>query len=286
MLGEHVNQAGSVVAPDLLRFDFTHFEKPGEEQLEAVERRVNAEIRRNVPLDIYHTGYDEAIAAGVVALFGEKYGDEVRVVQVPGFSPELCGGCHVRATGDIGLFKIVSETSIATGVRRIVALTGEAAEAHVRTLERLVEGLRHQLNASLEELPRRMEQLLDERRQMERQLKSARKGSLGDEAEALLARGREVRGMTIVAEQVQAGSMDELRTLADELRRRMKNGVAVIGTEINGKAMLLCAVSEALVRSNVKAGDIVNQVAAPPTWPRPAPRMPASCPMRCGRRRR
>ena len=261
VLGEHVTQSGSVVQPESLRFDFTHFEKPGVEQLEAIERRVNAVIRENIALDISQSGYDEAIAAGVVALFGEKYGDQVRVVRVLSFSQELCGGCHVKATGEIGLFKIVSEGSIATGVRRIVALTGETAETHLRGLSRLMERLRQQLNAPLEEMPQRLEQVLEERRALERDLKAARKGGLGDDADSLLKKATESNGVTVLAAQVEAASMEELRALADELRRRMKRGVAVIGSIIGGKASLLCVVSDDLVREDVKAGEIVNAVA-------------------------
>jgi alanyl-tRNA synthetase len=262
VLGAHVNQAGSVVHPDSLRFDYTHFEKPGEAQLEEVARRVNRVIRRNIPLDIYQSAYEEAIGAGVVALFGEKYGDTVRVVQVPGFSQELCGGCHVRATGDIGLLAIVSEGSIATGVRRIVALTGEAAEAHLRESQRLVEQFRLKLNVGEGELVQRLDQLLDERRKLERELKSVRKGHMAEGASALLERATEVRGVRILASEVEADSMEELRAMADELRRKLQRGVAVLGSVINGKASLLCVVSDDLVRGNVKAGEIVNRVAA------------------------
>ncbi|HKI98715.1 MAG TPA: alanine--tRNA ligase [bacterium] len=262
VLGGHVNQAGSVVHPDYLRFDFTHFEKPSEAQLEAIEARVNRVIRRNIPLHVYTTGYTEAVDSGVTALFGEKYGDTVRVVQVPDFSKELCGGCHVHATGDIGLLTIVSESGIATGVRRIVALTGDAAEAHMRQTQHLVEQFRQRLNVGPEELVTRLDQLLEERRKLERELKSVRKGSLTEEAAALLERASEVRGVNVLAAEVEADSMDELRGMADELRRRMKRGVAVIGSVINGKASLLCVVSDDLVRGNVKAGEIVNQVAA------------------------
>ena len=261
VFGDHVNQAGSVVHPDSLRFDYTHFERPGEEKLEEIERRVNRVIRRNVPLNIYQTSYDEAVDSGVMALFGEKYGDEVRVVNVPEFSRELCGGCHVGATGDIGLLKIVSESSIATGTRRITALTGEAAETHLRQAALLVEQLRQQLGVPGEELPARVEQLLEDRRTLERELKSAKKGGMGDNAVDLLGQAQEVRGVSVVAAQVEAESVEEMRSLADELRRRMDNGVAVLGAVIKGKASLLCVVSEDLVRDGIKAGEIVNEVA-------------------------
>jgi alanyl-tRNA synthetase len=261
VLGDHVHQSGSVVQPESLRFDFTHFEKLTPEQLEQIETRVNQVIRENLTLAIYETGYDDAIASGVVALFGEKYEDRVRLVQVSEFSRELCGGCHVQATGDIGILKIVSESSIATGVRRIVALTGATAESHLRQADRLVESMRQQLGATAEELPGRLAQLLEERRNLEKELEGLKKSSLGEGAEALLEKATQVNGVSILASEVEAGSVKELRSLADELRRRMKKGVAVIGSVIEGKASLLCVVSEDLVRGNVKAGEIVNMVA-------------------------
>ena len=262
VLGPHVTQAGSIVAPDYLRFDYTHFEKPTREQLDDVEHRVNEMIRTNRDLEVYQTSYDEAIAGGIMALFGEKYGDRVRVVNVPGFSQELCGGAHVRATGDIGLFTIVSESSIATGVRRIVALTGDAAEAQLRQSAQLVEQLRQKLNAPPEQIVARLEQMLEERRQLEKELKSLRQGQMASGADSLLSQMQSVDGLQVLASEVQAGSVQELRAMADSLRQKMQHGVAVLGAVINGKGSLLCVVSEDLVRDNVKAGDIVNEIAA------------------------
>jgi alanyl-tRNA synthetase len=261
VLGNRVTQAGSVVHPDYLRFDYTHFEKPGEAQLEEVERLVSEQIRRNQALRIFETDYGSALKSGVIALFGEKYGDRVRVVQVDGFSSELCGGCHVRATGDIGSFKIISESSIAAGVRRIVALTGEGAEAHVRQALSLLETLKAQLNAPAEELAAKVGRLIEDKRQLERELQALRKQSLSDGAEQLLRAARSVRGVSVLASRVEAASMDELRTIADSIRQRLKTGVAVLGSIIQGKAMLLSVVSDDLVRRDVKAGEIVRLVA-------------------------
>jgi len=262
VLGQHVNQSGSVVHPDYLRFDYTHFERPTPEQLEAVERGVNRAIRGNRTLNIYQSGYDAAVAAGITALFGEKYGDTVRVVEMGEFSRELCGGCHVKATGDIGQFRIISESSIAAGVRRIVAYTGEAAEIHTRQEAHIVETFREQLNVAPEELANRLTQVLEERRSLERELKAMRRGSVGGDAEALLAKARAFQGITLVTGMVETESMDDLRALADALRQKMKPGIALVGAIINDKASLLCAVSDDLVRQNIKAGDIINKVAA------------------------
>jgi alanyl-tRNA synthetase len=262
VLGDHVHQAGSVVNPDSLRFDYTHFEKPGDAQVDEVERRVNQAIRANRALEISQSSYQDAIGAGVVALFGEKYGDTVRVVRVPEFSAELCGGCHVRATGDIGAFAIVSEAAIAAGVRRIVAYTGEAAERYGKDNARLVAQFRQVLNAQPEGLVARLEQLLDERKQLERELKQLKRGSVADGADALARQAQDIGGVRVLARQVEAASLDELRGLADALRARLRPGVALIGAIIDGKGSLLCAVSDDLVKANVKAGEIVNQVAA------------------------
>ncbi|MCZ6474649.1 MAG: alanine--tRNA ligase [SAR324 cluster bacterium] len=261
VLGDHVNQAGSVVHPDYLRFDYTHFEKPGTEQLEMVERMVNQAIRANTPMKIYQADYDTAIANGVTALFGEKYGDQVRVVEVPEFTAELCGGCHVRATGDIGILTIVSESSIASGVRRIAALTGEAAEASLRKASKLMEELQERVNASAEELPARIEGLLEERKKLEQELRSLKKSGRAGDAKALLDKTTTVNGVTVLSSEVNVGSVEELRGIADSLRKEMKKGVALIGAVIDGKASLLCVVTDDLVKQNVKAGEIVNLVA-------------------------
>jgi alanyl-tRNA synthetase len=249
------------VHPDYLRFDYTHFEKPSDEQLETVERMVNQTIRGNTPLNIYQSDYNKAIEGGVTALFGEKYGDEVRVVEVPEFTAELCGGCHVNATGDIGLIKLVSESSIAAGVRRIVAVTGEIAEQTLRQSSRLVEMLKARMNASVEELPGRVESLLDDKRRLEAELKQLKKSERSGEAKALLDKSTTVNGVNVVSSQVEVDSIEELRNIADSLRKNMTKGVAVIAAVIKGKASLLCVVTDDLVKQNVKAGDIVNRVA-------------------------
>ncbi|HEX7925962.1 MAG TPA: alanine--tRNA ligase, partial [bacterium] len=262
VLGPHVNQAGSIVHPDYLRFDYTHFEKPTDEQLERIEHRVNTMIRANRGLDISQSSYNDAIANGVTALFGEKYGDTVRVVKVPGFSQELCGGCHVHATGDIGAFTIVSETAIAAGVRRILAYTGEAAERYLRDNSKLVQSFRHILNANPEELVQRLETLVEDRKKLERDLKQLKRQGMSGGADDLLKDVQTLGGVSVLARQVEVGSVEDLRTLADSLRKKMHPGVALIGAVIDGKGSLLCAVSDDLVKANVKAGDIINQVAA------------------------
>ena len=176
MLGEHVHQAGSVVEPDRLRFDFTHHGPVRPEQLEEIERRVNRGIWQAVPLHVEQRRYADAVATGAIALFGEKYGDVVRVVTIPGFSMELCGGTHVRNTAQIGLFRIVSEGGVAAGVRRIEAATGRRAWELGRDRERLLAETSEVLRVPADQLPRRVRALLDERRTLERRLEEALRG--------------------------------------------------------------------------------------------------------------
>ncbi|MCH7478851.1 MAG: alanine--tRNA ligase, partial [SAR324 cluster bacterium] len=174
---------------------------------------------------------------------------------------ELCGGCHVRATGDIGLLKITSESAISAGVRRIVALTGRRAEEHLRQESRVMEHLKAQLSAATEELPEKINQLLEERRRLERELKSLKRHSHAENADELLKKAQKINGVSILASEIEAESVEEMRGLADSLRSRMRSGIAVIAAVIGGKGSLLCVVSDDLVRKNVKAGDIVNRVA-------------------------
>ncbi|MBU6478877.1 MAG: alanine--tRNA ligase, partial [Xanthomonadaceae bacterium] len=169
-LGEHVTQKGSLVAPDRLRFDFSHFQPVKPEELRRIEDRVNEQIRRNDEAEIRHMGYDDAIATGAMALFGEKYGDEVRVLRMGDFSTELCGGTHVSRTGDIGLFKIVSESGVAAGIRRIEALTGAGAMAHVVDEEHRLADVAGLLSSSAGDVADKLRQLLDKQKKLEREL--------------------------------------------------------------------------------------------------------------------
>ncbi|MDH4120758.1 MAG: alanine--tRNA ligase [Deltaproteobacteria bacterium] len=262
VLGQHVNQAGSVVQPDQLRFDFTHFEKPSAQQLEDIARLVNREIRRNTPMTIFETGYDDAVGQGVTALFGEKYGDRVRVVKAGDFSAELCGGCHAAATGEIGLFAITGESAVASGVRRITAVTGRQAEEEARKAFHLVERFRQALNAQPDDLEARLASLLEERKGLERDVKALRKEAMGGGVDGLLAGAVEAGGVRVVAAQTEAASMEDLRSLADQLRKKLPGGVVVLAAVIEGKGTLLCAVGEDLVKKKAKAADLVNKIAA------------------------
>jgi alanyl-tRNA synthetase len=262
VLGIHVSQAGSIVHPDYLRFDFTHFEKVSEEQLDEIERIVNDKIRENIDSNVFESPYQDAIDSGIKAMFGEKYGDVVRVVEVGEFSRELCGGCHVSATGQIGQFRITSESAIAAGVRRIMAVTGKQAEELGRQQGKVVTSLRQLLNLPEEQITHSVERLLEERRQLERELqqlrKAAAKSNLGD----LLSEAQEISGAKVLARMIEVDSMDTFRDLGNSLREQIGSGVIWLGTILEGKGSLLCAVSDDLVGRGLKAGELVNAVAA------------------------
>jgi alanyl-tRNA synthetase len=261
-LGSHVNQAGSLVSPDRLRFDFTHFEAANQEQLDAVEEKVNGRIRENLKVEKFQTSLQKAKDAGATALFGEKYGDEVRVVKIDGYSMELCGGTHIDATGEIGYFRIVKEEGIAAGVRRIEAVTGKAADELVRKEKHLVRELGAALKCPAVELSARITALQEERKELERRIKKAQQASSGSEIDALIAKAVIVSDFKVVAASVDASDVDELRAAGDKLREKLKSGVGVLGSVIDGKVSLLAVVTDDLIKSkSLKAGDIVKKAA-------------------------
>jgi alanyl-tRNA synthetase len=262
ILGDHIKQAGSMVAPDRLRFDFTHFSQVEPATLEAIETRVNKGIRANVPVAVDEMAAEEAFQSGATALFEEKYGDRVRVISLGDFSKELCGGTHCRATGDIGAFAIVSETSVAAGVRRIEAITGEAAVAHHQANARRLHEAAQMFKDKPEAVPARVEKLLTANKALEREverLKGAlaelKAGSAGDAAV------RSVKGVQVLAQQVVVDTPAALRDLADKFRDRLESGVVVLGAESDGKAMLIVVVTKDLT-DRFHAGRIIKKVAA------------------------
>jgi alanyl-tRNA synthetase len=263
VLGEHVHQAGSVVEPDRLRFDFTHHGPMRPEQLEDVEQRVNRGVWSSVPLRITQKAYADAVADGAMALFGEKYGDVVRVVDIPGLSTELCGGTHVRNTAEIGLFRIVSETGVAAGVRRIVAVTGQKAFELLRDRERMLAQVAELLKTPLESVPKRVQALVDERRQLERKLDEAMKGGGASQVQQLVARAEAAGDARLIAVEVEAGDVKALQALGDAVREQLPLGVALLGARLDdGRATLLAVVGDALRERGVRADEIVRQVAA------------------------
>ncbi len=253
-LGGHVTQKGSLVAPDRLRFDFSHPKPLTPEDIAAIEAEVNARIRLNSDVATRLMTPDAAMGEGAMALFGEKYGEEVRVVSMGGapderFSVELCGGTHVRRTGDIGMFKIVGEGAVASGVRRIEAVTGEAALAHVAAEERALAETAAAVKSSVAELPARVAALLEERRKLERELADTRRKlatGAGNGAEAPPA-AREVAGVKFTARKMEGVAAKDLKSLADALKKQIGSGVVAIAGVDDGKASLVVGVTEDLV---------------------------------------
>ena len=270
VLGDHVHQAGSVVEPDRLRFDFTHHGPLKPEQIERVEKWVNEGIWQNTELRITEKKYADAVAQGAMALFGEKYGAVVRVVEIPLRSAELCGGCHVRNTGHILMFRIVSESGVSAGVRRIVAVTGPRAfqslRERERTLDALAERLKVNLHAAAGDLiGKKLDALIAEKKALEKKLEDALKGGGGGSAvRALIASAERVGAHTMVASvtTTTTASPKELQSLGDSVRDAIGSGVGVLGAAFeDGKATLLVVVSDALRERGVSAGDLVKEFA-------------------------
>jgi alanyl-tRNA synthetase len=261
VLGPQALQKGSLVAPDRLRFDFTHDSPLSREQIVAIEDLVNGWIEADAAAEVRQMAYPEAIAAGAVAIFEEKYGDQVRVISFGPFSTELCGGTHARATGEIGLLKVLAESGIASGVRRIEAQTGLGALEWVRAREALLERTASLLRVPAAELPERVERLLDERRALERELEGLRAAARGAASRDLTQAAREVAGVRVLAARVDGGDPKSLRSLVDELRSRLGSGIVLRAAEAEGRVSVALGVTPDLV-ARFRAGDLVREVCA------------------------
>jgi alanyl-tRNA synthetase len=260
VLGDHIKQAGSAVDHNRLRFDFTHFSPLTHAELCTIEQLVNTEIRRNTPVATALLGREQAIGEGATALFGEKYGEEVRVVSIGEFSKELCGGTHARMTGDIGLFKIVMETGIAAGVRRIEAVTGAGAVRWVQELARQASAISAVISGPIEGAVDKIQGLLKRQKELEKQIAALNASMALSDLDQLLAASVEIDGMPVVASRVPLDSPKTLREIGDKIRDRLPHGIIVLGGEFEDKAALLAMVSKELT-SRIKAGELVNQVA-------------------------
>lgn len=261
VLGDEVGQAGSLVAPDRLRFDFTYHEPIGEEQLQQIQQIVNAKIRDDLPVTIREMPLDEAKKSGAVMMFGEKYGDRVRVISIGDYSTELCGGTHLRRSGQIGLMVITNEGSVSSGVRRVEAVTGRGAERYVQDRLRLV-------NQTASALQTRPEQLAEEAansrqrvRELERELAQLRQKQAQAESGALVSRAQEVDGVKVLATEVNAATIDILRGVGDNLRDNLRSGVLALGAVIDGAPRLLVLVTPDVVEKGVKAGNLLSPMA-------------------------
>jgi alanyl-tRNA synthetase len=261
VLGEHVKQAGSVVAPDYLRFDFSHFAPMTPEQLEQVEDLVNTWVRENAEAQVRNMKLDEAKKSGAVAMFGEKYGEVVRVVTVHPQSTELCGGTHVRRSGDIGLFKVLSESGVASGVRRINAVTGVGALQYVRETERELRRAAELLKANPRELSKRVEAQQKRVKELERKVEEVSVKAQASSSKDLLEQAREFNGMKVLATRVDPADPNVYRGLADQLRDRIKSGVVAIGGEKDGKVVLLVAATKDAIAKGLHAGNLLKEMA-------------------------
>jgi alanyl-tRNA synthetase len=261
-LGTHVQQKGSLVAPDRLRFDFSHFQPVTPAELTDIERLVNAQIRANAPAETRLMGYENAVAAGAMALFGEKYDQDVRVLRIGDFSMELCGGTHVQRAGDIGLFKILSESGVASGVRRIEALTGEAAIEYVEQNDALLRDLAQLLRGSREDVKDKVQDTLERIRQMEKEVRTLKDRLASGQGTDLASGAVDVQGVKIVATKVEGADAGALRSAVDRLKERLKSAVVVLASVEGPEKVVLVAGVTADQTARIKAGELAGAVAA------------------------
>jgi alanyl-tRNA synthetase len=260
VLGAHVQQKGSLVDANRTRFDFSHNEPMTVPQVREVERQVNDAIRRNLEVSARVMKYDDAIKAGALAFFGDKYGDEVRVLGMGDVSTELCGGTHVKRTGDIGLFKIVSESGVAAGVRRVEAVTGEGALAWVQEQEAKLQQAAAALKAPVSEVTAKIAQVLDNVKALERELAKLKSKLASSRGEDLADQAVQVKGTKVLAVALDGADAKTLRETMDKLKDKLKSAAIVLGAVADGKVSLIAGVTADLT-ARVKAGELVNFVA-------------------------
>ena len=260
VLGDHVTQKGSLVAPDRLRFDFSHYEAVTPEQIAEIEAIVNDEIRANRAADVRHMSYDDAIESGAMALFGEKYGDEVRVLRFGDFSVELCGGTHVDRTGDIGVFKITSEGGVASGVRRIEAVTGRGALDWIESRQQTMADIAAVLKAQPDQVVAKVDALSKRNKELEKELAAARQalltGKAGDPTEDV----EEISGIKVLATRMDGADAKTLRDAVDRFKDKLQNAVVVVGSVDDGKVRLAAGVTKNNT-DKIRAGDLIKPVA-------------------------
>ena len=261
VLGEHITQSGSLVAPDRLRFDFTHFKALDDRQLERIEELVNEKIRENASVEVIHTTLKKARERGARALFGEKYGARVRLVKVGDYSQELCGGTHLRATGGVGLFKIVGEGSIASGVRRIEALTGREAYRRMRRERDILGEIGKILRTSPPQVLSRIKELVRTTKTLEKEIEHLKSGATTSKTEELLEKVKVVEGIKVIAAQTEGEGRQGLRSLVDSLQEKMGSGVIILGTVLEGKVVLVAGVTNDLVKKGIHAAKVIKEVA-------------------------
>jgi alanyl-tRNA synthetase len=261
VLGTHVQQKGSLVAPDRLRFDFSHFQAVKADELRTIEHRVNEEIRRNVAAETNVMEFDAAVAGGAMALFGEKYDKDVRVLRLGDFSRELCGGTHVERAGDIGLFKIVSESGISSGVRRIEALTGAAALNYIEESDEILKEVSGMVRGSRDDLRTKVRDALERVRAMEREIRTLKEKLATGPGVDLAAGAVDVGGVKVVATRVDGADVAALRHVVDQLKNQLKSAVIVLATVENPEKVSLIAGVTADQSSRIPAGELVATLA-------------------------
>lgn len=260
LLGEHVNQKGSLVEAERMRFDFSHFEPVSKQQIAELERQINAQIRANIELSTQLMNIEDAKQAGAMALFGEKYDDDVRVVRMGDVSMELCGGTHVRATGDIGLFRIINETGIASGVRRIEVVTGAAAVDYTLGQQRLLDQLAAEFKTDHESVPEKVAQLQSRAKELERQKEQLQQKLAQQASGGLINQVTDINGVKAIVAELEQTDPKALRGLVDDLKNQLGSGVVLLATAQANKVSLIAGVTKDLTK-RVKAGDLVNQAA-------------------------
>jgi alanyl-tRNA synthetase len=262
VLGDHVKQQGSYVGPDYFRFDFSHGEALTYEQIATIEKLVTKRILQNEDLTDTVTDMDNAITEGAMALFGEKYGEQVRMVSIGDYSKELCGGTHSHHTGDIGPFKIIGESSVAAGIRRIEALTGTGALEYIQNQEKTLKEAASLLRAAPQDLTGRVEKLLAQQKELEKEIERVKAQAMSRQFAPSGQDVREIDGVKVISQQVNVDSAKDLRVMLDNLKSQIKSGVVVLGAEAaDGKAMLICGVTKDLT-DKYHAGEIIKGLSA------------------------
>ena len=261
VLGEHIHQAGSLVTPERLRFDFSHFTSVDKAVLDDIEQQVNEQVWANLHVEIEQMNINDAKKLGAMALFGEKYGDVVRVVQIGNYSIELCGGCHVQNTSEIGLFKIISESGIGAGVRRIEAATSKQAFQFLQEKGRLLEDAAHALKTKEANILLKIDSLYNELKQYEQKTDKLSAKLASQEIDVLLKQTEKVNGIAVLASEVSINDMNQLRNMLDTLKQKMKSGVILLAAENNGKVLFASGVSNDLTQHKLHAGKLISEAA-------------------------
>ena len=261
ILGEHVQQSGSYVHPDYLRFDYTHYQKPDSGQLFRVEQLVNENIMANYPVMAEITSIEEARKQGAMALFGEKYGEEVRMISVGDISRELCGGTHCNRSGDVGNFRITSETGVSSGIRRIEAKTGNAAIKLMMEDRQALEDIREILHSHGSDVVEKLQKFAADKKELEKEVEKLRKSGGGIDLKGVIGEAVEISGVKVVTKVMEVKNLDELKDFGDLIRDNLQSGLAFLAADLDGKAGLVCVVTDDLIAKGIKAGDLVKKAA-------------------------